>query len=105
MWKDDILFWEDLVKKAPNQGLPHLNLGLAYSQNKRPADAEREFKKALESKYDDEGRSLAYNNLGNLYMLKKSSIEPRSPFHWRYQFREIMPPHTTVWHYQNGEGL
>jgi tetratricopeptide (TPR) repeat protein len=71
IWKDDILFWEDLVRKTPDQGLPHLNLGLAYSENDRPEDAEREYRLAIESKYDDEGRSTAYNNLGNIYLNKK----------------------------------
>lgn len=71
IWKDDILFWEDLVKKSPDQGLPHLNLGLAYSESDRSEDAEREYRLAIESKYDAEGRSTAYNNLGNIYLNKK----------------------------------
>lgn len=71
VWKDDILFWEDLVKKVPDQGLPHLNLGLAYSENKRTEEAEKEYRKAIESKYDNEGRSTAYNNLGNIYLGKE----------------------------------
>ncbi len=70
VWRDDLFFWEDLVKKVPDQGLPHLNLGLAYSENERPDDAEREYIKAIESKYDNEGRSLAYNNLGNIYLAR-----------------------------------
>ncbi len=71
IWKDDILFWEDLVKKSPDQGLPHLNLGLAYSENDRPEDAERQYRLAIESEYDAEGRSTAYNNLGNIYLHRK----------------------------------
>ncbi len=71
IWKDDILFWEDLVRKSPDQGLPHLNLGLAYSENDRHDDAEREYRLAIKSKYDDEGRSTAYNNLGNIYLNNK----------------------------------
>src|SRR5262249_30687499 len=31
-WKDNLSLWTDTVAKAPNQGLPHLHLGLAYDR-------------------------------------------------------------------------
>lgn len=68
IWKNDLVFWEDVVKKGTSQGLPHLNLGLAYAQNERLQDAEREYKEALDSKSKDEVKSLAYNSLGALYL-------------------------------------
>jgi tetratricopeptide (TPR) repeat protein len=68
VWKNDLVFWEDVVKKGTSQGLPHLNLGLAYAQNERLEDAEREYKKSLASKSKDEVRSLTYNSLGALYL-------------------------------------
>jgi hypothetical protein len=68
IWKDDILFWEDLVKKVPDQGLPHLNLGLAYAEDNRWVDAEKEYRKAIDARYDNEGRATAYNNLGVIYL-------------------------------------
>ncbi len=71
VWKDDLLFWEDIVKKIPDYGLPHLNLGVAYRERDRIDDAEREYRKAAEAeKYNDDGRATAYNNLGNIYWKK-----------------------------------
>ncbi|MEW5806848.1 MAG: tetratricopeptide repeat protein [Acidobacteriota bacterium] len=68
VWKDDVLFWEDIVRKLPDEGLPHLNLGLAYNETDREKEAEQEYIKAIKANYDEEGRSTAYNNLGNIYM-------------------------------------
>lgn len=68
VWRDDLPFWEDISRKLPDEGLPHLNLGLTYSELGREEEAEREYIKAINVKYDDEGRSTAYNNLGNIYM-------------------------------------
>ncbi len=70
IWENDLLFWKDVLKKAPDQALPHLNLGWAYAVNKKLEDAEREYKSAIEAKSDDDTRSLIYNNLGSLYLNK-----------------------------------
>ncbi len=68
VWQNDLAFWTDTVRKAPDQGLPHLHLGLTYNKLKREAEALSEYKQAL-AKYDDtEGRSKAYNNMGTLYL-------------------------------------
>ncbi len=71
VWKDDLFFWEDIVRKVPDYGLPHLNLGVAYRERNRIDDAEREYRKAADAKnYNDDGRATAYNNLGNIYWRK-----------------------------------
>ena len=80
IWSEDRVFWEDAVSKAPQQGLPHLHLGLTYdrTQANTPEEkkkyndmAEKEYLLALDEKhvvYDVEGRSIAWNNLANVYM-------------------------------------
>lgn len=68
VWRNDLAFWTDTVEKAPEQGLPHLHLGMTYADRDRLEEAERAYRKALETYDDSEGRSKAYNNLGALYM-------------------------------------
>jgi tetratricopeptide (TPR) repeat protein len=91
-WRDDLVFWEDAVAKAPHQGLPHLHLGLAYDRMPYENDeerlkwdslAEREFKLALDEEnvvYDIEGRSTAWNNLANVYMSRGEYDEAERAF-------------------------
>jgi tetratricopeptide (TPR) repeat protein len=68
VWRNDLAFWTDTVARAPEQGLPHLHLGMTYADRGRMEEAERAYRKALETYDDAEGRSKAYNNLGALYM-------------------------------------
>lgn len=72
VWKKDLEFWKDGVAKSPNEGLPHLHLGLAYANLNDQVSAEREYRLAIDPtvEYDVEGRSTALNNLGMLYMGK-----------------------------------
>jgi len=72
IWKNNLTLWSDIVKKAPDYGLPHNNLGDAYFSEGRFEDAEREFKLALQSKYEKFGKSLASTSLGKIYRLNGS---------------------------------
>ncbi len=68
VWRNDLAFWTDTSRKSPNEGLPHLHLGIAYGQI---GDVERSLEKYQEAlvKYDDaEGRSKALNNMGSIYL-------------------------------------
>ncbi|MDH3284126.1 MAG: tetratricopeptide repeat protein, partial [Acidobacteriota bacterium] len=68
VWRNDLAFWTDTSQKSPDQGLPHLHLGIAYSQMGYLDRALAEYQEAL-AKYDDaEGRSKALNNMGSLYL-------------------------------------
>ena len=78
-WKSNVRFWEEIVSKLPGEGLPHLNLGLAYSSTGNDQGAEDEFIKALNARYDDEGRSIALNNLGTLF-LERGDYPRAEPF-------------------------
>ncbi len=47
IWHDPITFWEDSVKKAPNDYRPYFNLGIAYSKAGMPEKAIRQFENVL----------------------------------------------------------
>jgi tetratricopeptide (TPR) repeat protein len=68
IWRNDLAFWTDTAAKAPQQGLPHLHLGMTYAARDRLDEAEEQYRKALATYDDAEGLSKAYNNLGALYM-------------------------------------
>ena len=48
LWKSEIGFWEDCVRKAPGKERVHHNLGFAYYEEARWEDARREFQTALD---------------------------------------------------------
>lgn len=47
VWKNEVAFWEDTVKKSPGQDKAHLNLGYAYEMEGRFEEAEKEYMAAL----------------------------------------------------------
>lgn len=64
IWKDDLIFWQYEVKKAPNKARVHHNLGLALKNKGMLEDAIFEFEKALTLKPDF---PEPLNNLGIIY--------------------------------------
>src|SRR5204863_3927557 len=92
-WKADLAFWTDGVEKSPNEGLPHLHLGLANANLGRSEEAEREYKLAIDPnvEYDVEGRSTALNNLGMLYMGKSDLAKADDYFEQAIRMRPDYP--------------
>lgn len=68
VWATDLAFWEDTVAKAPDQGLPHLHLGIRLSQLERFDEALASYERALETYDDIEGRTKALNNSASLHV-------------------------------------
>jgi tetratricopeptide (TPR) repeat protein len=71
VWSSDRSFWEDAVAKNPDQGLPHLHMGLVHAREGDRNAALASYKKAVDRdavKYDREGRSKAYNNIASIYV-------------------------------------
>lgn len=77
VWQNNLAFWTDTVEKAPDQGLPHLHLGITYSERRADAGqppnyweqkAIEQYQRALETYDDAEGRSKSHNNLGSVYI-------------------------------------
>lgn len=64
VWADEASLWQDARDKGPLMVRPHLRLGMVHRQRGELAEAEREYRRALEL---DPRNAPAHNNLGNLY--------------------------------------
>lgn len=70
VWHDDLAFWSDTVAKAPSQGLPTYQLGLAYNELGRIDKSYECFARSLDLYDDAEGRGLAHNSIGTIHMIR-----------------------------------
>jgi tetratricopeptide (TPR) repeat protein len=86
VWSDDVRLWSDAVRKSPHEGLPWTELGMAYNANNDTANALSCFQNAIAANYDREGRSIAHNNLGMIY-LREKDIE-MAKTHFQASIRE-----------------
>lgn len=68
LWKDQITYFEYLLKIYPEDLETHVNLGVAYDEKGRKEDAFREYKKAIEL---DPKVFNVHANLGAYYAEKK----------------------------------
>jgi tetratricopeptide (TPR) repeat protein len=68
VWRSDLDFWIDAVKKAEDEGLPHLHLGMAFSRLDYTEKAIEQYEMAFEKYNDAEGRSKAQNNLASAFI-------------------------------------
>lgn len=64
VWRDEVSFYKDVLKKSPDVAMMHVNLGWTYFRMGRSSDALREYEKALELKPD---LADAHNNRGMVY--------------------------------------
>lgn len=64
IWGDAIVFWGDVVRKAPAKARAHLNLGVALEAKERSGEAVAAFNRALSLR---PGYRQAYSNLGAAY--------------------------------------
>jgi len=64
VWKDEVTFWSDVVKKSPDKARPYNNLGRAYLTNKTFQQAIPFLKEALRL---NPYFSFAHYNLGIAY--------------------------------------
>ncbi len=64
VWDDEITLWKDAVRRSPDKDRPHNNLGHVYFVGGQLAQAEKEFRRALEINSDNQD---AHNNLGAIY--------------------------------------
>lgn len=71
VWADNLSFWTDVAGKVPDDALPHRELADALMAQNRLDEAESHYQTALTTYSDREGRVMAYNNLGNLYVRRE----------------------------------
>jgi tetratricopeptide (TPR) repeat protein len=67
VFKDEITFWEDVVKKSPDMVMAHNNLGNIYNRIGGTGEAIEEYKTALRLNPND---AYVLNNLGNMYAIE-----------------------------------
>ncbi|MBI2401072.1 MAG: tetratricopeptide repeat protein, partial [Deltaproteobacteria bacterium] len=72
VWKNEVAFWEDTVKKSPGQDKAHLNLGYAYEMKGRFDEAEKEYLAALSIYQSQE----AMSNLEMVRLMKAARRRP-----------------------------
>ncbi len=90
LYKNDLLFWGDVVMKISGHGLPHLNLGLAYQLDGRLDDAQLEYEKGLGTLAEDDIKALIYNSLGALYLKKNDHERAEESFSKAISLRSNM---------------
>ena len=80
VWADDLVFWTDVARSTPGEGLPHRELGNALMRRNHLDEAESEFRAALGSTDTLVGRVMADNNLGNLYLRRDQFDQAEEAF-------------------------
>jgi tetratricopeptide (TPR) repeat protein len=70
VWNDDVIFWQDCVKKSPYKPRQHYNLGVILSRNGDLDGAIKHYRTALNFKPD---YVEAYYNLGNALARKEDA--------------------------------
>lgn len=76
-YKDRISFWERAVIDSPNLPLTHRNLGAMYYLEGRLDEAEAEYNKTIEIKFDEQ---MVHNNLGLIYLSRNEYQRAREEF-------------------------
>ncbi len=72
LWRDDIAMWEDVVRKSPQKGRVHVNLGSAYLDKKRVDEALKQYLVACRL---SPGQWKAYFGLARVYDKKQQYTE------------------------------
>ncbi len=68
VWSNNLQFWTDAVKGAPESGVPHLHLGMTYGEMGKDDEAIEQYKLALQYYTNPVSRAKAYNDLGSEYL-------------------------------------
>lgn len=74
VWSSTVTLWEDVVRKSPAKARTHFNLGNAYAEQGRPAEAIEKFQEALRLRPD---YAHAWNNLGAAHLALHRITEAR----------------------------
>jgi Flp pilus assembly protein TadD len=92
VWKDTYALWSDAIAKYPQQAKAHNNLGAHFEQQGKLAQAEREYKTALDI---DPEMFVARYNLGKVYGQRGRLEEAAAEFQ---KAADILPADPTI-HY------
>jgi hypothetical protein len=75
VYRNELTLWADTVKKSPDNGFVHMNVGIAYAKHGDDDSAIAEYEKALESVYLEADAALTLFNMANAYQRKGMSDE------------------------------
>lgn len=93
VWRDEIRLWTDATRNAPDEGLPWLELGMAYSNKERTDEAAAAWTRALNATgTDPENIAFASNNLGMVALDRQDLADAERLFR---QALSAMPGYAT----------
>jgi len=83
VWKNNLVLWEDTVKKSPYYAIPHSNYGMALKDAGKLDDAIRELLFSINADVKDSkrGRAATAINLGLVYLDKGDYKNAEDWFH------------------------
>jgi len=84
VWKDDYHLWSDVVRKSPDVGIPHNNLGRAYFAMGEVDRAIEQYRIALRLNPD---HAEAHNNLGAALATRNALVDAERHFLIALQLR------------------
>ncbi len=70
LWKNDFVFWQDVVRKTPSDAQSHVHYGIELEKRRQDVAALREYETAVEF---DSTYYWAYNQLAVLYLRSNDS--------------------------------
>jgi tetratricopeptide (TPR) repeat protein len=88
VWQDKITLWSDVVKKSPGKARPHFNLGAAFSEQKRDAEAIPLYQRALEISPD---LAQPHINLGETLERQNKIEEAAKHYYAALQIKPDLP--------------
>ncbi len=101
VWKDSLTFWENAVRKSPDQIVPKMNYGAALRNSGRTDEAILQYSKALSPEFEssNRGKAMAANGLGVAYVDKGDYSNAEKFFK---QALEFNPAYAAQYNYQMG---
>jgi hypothetical protein len=84
-WKDQVTLFEYAVEVVPNSAKVRYNLGTAYAEAGRFADAENQFTKAIAIYPEASG---PHNQLGNIHLMAGRSAEARRSYERAVEYED-----------------
>lgn len=94
VWTDNFTFWSDVATKIPQSALAQRQLALGLLDRGQLDDAERTLQRVLTLPSDEEGRVMAYSNLGLIYRRQSRFADAVHAFESALQ----IAPHPALYH-------
>lgn len=80
VWRDNLVFWQNAVAAAPDEGFALMKLGLELGERGDRAGAEARYREALGARLSPWQRAVVANNLGHLLLAQRRCPEAEPLF-------------------------